>query len=458
MALPSVLLLGRTNVGKSTLFNRVSRSRTAVVYNQPGVTRDLLTATIDERFILIDSGGLFNPSDGFTPAIEAQVQRALTTVEVVVWVLDGRHGLDSDELTLARQLRKIKQPIILAVNKLDKESDEAAMGEFYRLGFEPVIAISAEHNRGIDELKQAILQVLPEETKNPTPAVATTPIRFALVGRPNVGKSSLTNALLKEERVLVSDLAGTTRDAIECPFRWSFKSGETAQFALIDTAGIRKKQSDSLEFYASVRTQNALKSVDIAVVLLDAVTGPTLLDKALMNTATTFGKGCLLGVNKWDIAQQRIKENGSQSIEAFQQEFTEALERSCPFMDAPICFFSAQTREGLEPLLLQLKALYKRLHTPIATGALNRCLQKAQQIQPPPLVHGKRFKIYYAVQKQQLPLTFKVFCNRCAWMPPTYERFLENTLRKQFLLSGCPIAWEWVEKPHELRNTEHRYD
>ena len=459
MTLPSVLLLGRTNVGKSTLFNRISRSRTAVVYNQPGVTRDLLTATIDGCFTLVDSGGLFNPSDGFTPAIEAQVQRALTSAAVIVWVLDGRHGLDSDELTLARQLRKIKQPIILAVNKLDTEADEANQGEFYRLGFEPVIAISAEHNRGIDELKQAILQVLPEGTNDPIPTVPTAPVRFALVGRPNVGKSSLTNALLKEERVLVSDLAGTTRDAIECPFQWDFKSGETAQFVLVDTAGIRKKQSDSLEFYASLRTQNALKSVDIAVVLLDATTGPTLIDKALINEVASLGKGCLLGVNKWDIAQQHLKENGSQSIEAFQREFTEALKRACPFMDVPICFFSAQTREGLEPLLLQLKALYERLHTPITTGALNRCLQKAQQIQPPPLVQGKRFKLYYAVQKQQLPLTFKVFCNRCAWMPPTYERFLENTLREQFLLSGCPIAWEWVEKqPHASRNTERQYD
>ena len=446
MSLPSVLLFGRTNVGKSTLFNRLTKTKTAVVYDQPGVTRDFLTATVDGLFQLTDSGGLFAPTDAFTQAIEARVTEALRKADAVVWVVDGRCGLTPTDLTLAERLRKLNVPRILAVNKVDRSEDEEDLAEFYKSGFEIVIPISAEHDRNIDVLKEAVVRALPkmEACAVDTPIVA----KFALIGRPNVGKSSLTNVLLKEERVLVSSTAGTTRDAVECPFAWTFKTGQTERFKLIDTAGVRKKASDSVEFYASVRTRAAMAEADIAVVLLDALTGPTALDKVLLNEVSTLGKGCLLVVNKWDLAREQLEKDG-EDVGKFQKKFLEALRKVCPFTDAPIVFLSAKTGDGLEVLLKEIKALRQRLSAKLTTGALNRCLQALQLRQPPSAVGGKRFKIYYAAQTGQMPMVIKVFCNRCAWMPTTYVRFLENGLRKTFPLSGCPVKWEWIEKPQK---------
>ncbi|MBR1843513.1 MAG: ribosome biogenesis GTPase Der [Opitutales bacterium] len=446
MSFPSVLLFGRTNVGKSTLFNRLTKTKTAVVYDRPGVTRDFLTATVDDLFQLTDSGGLFAPTDAFTQAIEARVTEALEKADAVVWVVDGRCGLTPTDLTLAEQLRKLKVPRILVINKVDRSEDEEDLAEFYKSGFEIVIPISAEHDRNIDVLKEAVVRALPKSEV----CVVDVPIvaKFALIGRPNVGKSSLTNALLGEERALVSATAGTTRDAVECPFAWTFKTGQTERFKLIYTAGVRKKTSDSVEFYASVRTRAAMAEADIAVVLLDALTGPTALDKLLLNEVSTLGKGCLLVVNKWDLAREQLERDG-EDIVKFQKKFLEALRKVCPFTDAPIVFLSAKTGDGLEVLLREIKALRKRLSTKLTTGALNRCLQALQLRQPPSADGGKRFKIYYAAQTGQMPMMIKVFCNRCAWMPTTYVRFLENGLRKTFPLAGCPVKWEWVEKPQK---------
>ena len=416
----------------------------AVVYDQPGVTRDFLTATVDDLFQLTDSGGLFAPTDVFTQAIEVRVTEALKKTDAVVWVVDGRAGLTPMDLTLAPLLRKLRQPCILAINKMDRDDDEESLAEFYRLGWEVVIPISAEHDHNIDVLKEAVVQALPKPEGN---TIKNAPIvaKFALIGRPNVGKSSLTNALLKEERTLVSSVAGTTRDAVECPFAWTFKTGQTERFILIDTAGVRKETSDSVEFYASVRTRAAMAEADIAVVLLDALTGPTALDKILLNEVATLGKGCLLAVNKWDIAREHSVKNGEDG-EKFQKKFLTALREVCPFTDAPIVFLSAQTGEGLEMLLKEVKALRQRLSTKLTTGALNRCLQALQERRPPNAVGGKHFKVYYAAQTAQMPTTVKVFCNRYAWMPQGYARFLENGLRKTFPLAGCSVKWEWVEK------------
>ncbi len=446
MSLPSVLLFGRTNVGKSTLFNRLTKTKTAVVYDQPGVTRDFLTATVDGLFQLTDSGGLFAPTDAFTQAIEARVTEALEKADAVVWVVDGRCGLTPTDLTLAERLRKLKVPRILAINKVDRSEDEEDLAEFYKSGFEIVIPISAEHDRNIDVLKEAIVRTLPKSEARAVDAPIVA--KFALIGRPNVGKSSLTNALLMEERALVSSTAGTTRDAVECPFAWTFKTGQTERFKLIDTAGVRKKTSDSVEFYASVRMRTAMAEADIAVVLLDALTGPTALDKLLLNEVSTLGKGCLLVVNKWDLAREQLEKDG-EDVGKFQKKFLEALRRVCPFTDAPIVFLSAKTGDGLEVLLKEIKALQQRLSAKLTTGVLNRCLQTLQLRQPPSTVGGKRFRIYYAAQTGQMPTVVKVFCNRYSWMPVTYVRFLENGLRKTFPLAGCSVKWEWVEKPQK---------
>ena len=445
MSLPSVLLFGQTNVGKSTLFNRLSRSKMAVVYDQPGVTRDFITTTIDNRYQLMDSGGLFSPRDAFSQSVENRVWDALQKAQCIVWVLDGRKGLTPMDRQISQDLRQLNVPLVLVVNKIDSEREEANLAEFYRLGWEVLIPISAEHNINIDLLKEAIEQVLPGKGDPVAPVELTS--QFALIGRPNVGKSSLTNALLKENRVLVSDVAGTTRDAIECPFSWTFrKTGQTEHFILVDTAGVRKQTTDAVEFFSSVRTNAALKKVDIAVILLDSLTGPTEIDKNLINEVSRLGKGCILAVNKWDIARERLAEKGK-NPEKFQQEFLEELRRICPFCDAPVVFISAKSHEGLELFLNQIKALQKRLQTQITTGALNRFFQKLQLQKPPTSCHGKHFKIYYAVQKEQTPLTLKIFCNRLVWLPQAYKRFLENSLRTQFKLSGCPVVWDWIEKP-----------
>ena len=394
MKLPSVLLFGQTNVGKSTLFNRLTHSKAAVVYDQPGVTRDFITADVDQGFCLMDSGGLFSPSDAFSQVVEGRVWEAVRKADVIVWVLDGRKGLTPMDRQISQELRKLDTPKILAVNKLDKETDEENLAEFYRLGWNVLIPISAEHDVNIDLLREAILQALPDRPLEILPA-SEVPLtaKFALVGRPNVGKSSLTNALLKEERVLVSDIAGTTRDAIDCPFTWIFKkTGQSERFVLVDTAGIRKKTKDAVEFYSSVRTDNALEKVDIAVILLDILAGPTIIDKTLINDVCELGKGCILVVNKWDIARDKLAEEGK-NPEKFQRAFLEEIRKVCPFSDAPIAFISAKTGEGLEQLLHQIKALQKRLQTKISTGALNRFFQKMQLKTPPTSCHGKHFKI-----------------------------------------------------------------
>lgn len=447
MSLPSVLLFGQTNVGKSTLFNRLTRTKNAVVYNQPGVTRDFISGDVDQTFRLMDSGGLFSPKDDFSKLVENRVWKALKQVDVIIWVLDGRQGLSPMDREVSQSLRKLPQPKILAINKIDNNVDETHLSEFYRLGWNVLIPISAEHNLNIDLLKEAIRQFLPkqEQPEEPIPVTA----QFALVGRPNVGKSSLTNALLKEERVLVSDVAGTTRDAVECPFTWTFKKTQTTErFILVDTAGIRKKTTDAVEFYSSVRTNAALAKVDMAVILLDILAGPTTLDKALIQEVQNLGKGCILVVNKWDIAREKLAEEG-QNIAKFQEKFLEEVQRACHFSDASITFVSAKTGEGLESLLYQIKALQRRLQTKITTGILNRFFQTIQLKSPPASCNGKHFKIYYAVQKGTRPFTLKVFCNRLAWMPQNYKRFLENSLRKSFDLAGCPIVWDWIEKPKD---------
>ena len=218
------------------------------------------------------------------------------------------------------------------------------------------------------------------------------------------------------------------------------------RFILLDTAGVRKQTSDAVEFYSSVRTNVALKKVDLAVVILDILTGPTVIDKNLINEVHDLGKGCILVINKWDIARQKLAEQG-EDCEKFQKRFLEEVKKVCVFTDAPIVFVSAKTGEGLESLLHHIKRLQKRLQTKITTGSLNRFFQKIQLKTPPTSCHGKHFKIYYSVQKDVHPLTLKVFCNRLAWMPQNYKKFLENNLRKDFDLAGCPVHWEWIEKP-----------
>ncbi|MDR0756172.1 MAG: ribosome biogenesis GTPase Der [Puniceicoccales bacterium] len=442
-ALPKVLLFGCTNVGKSTLFNRLSLSRMAIVHDRPGVTRDFLSATVDEKLQLMDSGGLGRPNDSFANLIEERVKGILGKIDVIVWVLDGKCGLTARDHQISHALRKLNKPIILAVNKIDNERDESGWAEFYHLGWEVVIPIAAEHTINIAILKEAITHALP--SAKVSEGNVDLSARFAVIGRPNVGKSSLVNALLKEDRMLVSDVAGTTRDAVECPFSWQFKMGQKEDFILVDTAGIRKKIVDPVEYYAYVRTEKALQTVDLSLVLLDLLEGPTVIDKDLVRYVYALGKACIWVVNKWDIARQQLDANG-ENAEKFQNKFLHQINSLYPFFDTPVAFVSAKSGEGIDALLRQVTALHQRLHTTVSTGLLNRYLHKITAKVPPTSYHGKHFKIYYAVQIKSAPFTLRVFCNKLRWMPNHYQRFLENSLRQQYALKGCPIVWQWVEK------------
>jgi GTP-binding protein len=442
-ALPKVLLFGSTNVGKSTLFNRLSQSRTAIVHDQPGITRDFLSVTVDEKFQLVDSGGVGSPNDLFANLVDERVRGILGKVDVIVWVLDGKRGLTARDYQISHELRKLNKSTILAVNKIDNERDESSWTEFYHLGWEVVIPIAAEHAINIAILKEAIAHVLP--VAKAFESAVDLMAKFAIIGRPNVGKSSLVNALLKEDRMLVSDIAGTTRDAVECPFSWQFKTGQKENFVLVDTAGVRKKIIDPVEYYAYVRTEKALKTVDLSLIVLDPSEGPTVIDKDLVRYVYALGKACIWVVNKWDIARQQLSENG-ENAEKFQNKFLRQINSLYPFFDTPIAFVSAKSGEGIDALLRQVTALKKRLHTTVSTGLLNRCLHKITAKTPPTSHNGKHFKIYYAVQIKSAPFTLQVFCNKLRWMPSHYQRFLENFLRQQYALEGCPIVWQWVEK------------
>ncbi|MDR2396708.1 MAG: ribosome biogenesis GTPase Der [Puniceicoccales bacterium] len=442
-ALPKVLLFGYTNVGKSTLFNRLSQSRRAIVHDQPGVTRDFLSVTVDEKFQLVDSGGIRSPNDLFANLVEERVRGILGKMDVIVWVLDGKCGLTARDYQTSHELRRLNKPTILAINKIDNERDESSWAEFYQLGWEVVIPIAAEHAINVAILKEAITHTLPS-TKISESAVDLS-ARFTIIGRPNVGKSSLVNALLKEDRMLVSNIAGTTRDAVECSFSWQFKTGQKENFVLVDTAGVRKKRVDPVEYYAYVRTEKALQTVDLSLVVLDLLEGPTVIDKNLVRYAYTLGKACIWVVNKWDIARQQLDANG-ENAEKFQNKFLRQINSLYPFFNAPVAFVSAKSGEGIDALLRQVTALKKRLHTTVSTGLLNRHLHTMTAKTPPPSRNGKHFKIYYAVQIKSAPFTLQVFCNKLRWMPNHYQRFLENSLRQQYALEGCPIAWQWVEK------------
>lgn len=448
---PKVLLFGQTNVGKSTLFNRLIKKRVAVVHDRPGVTRDFLSVEVNQRFLLVDSGGLGGEINPFSAIVEERVMAEVNKVALILWVLDGKKGLTAFDKATSKMLRAAGKPVFLVINKIDSDRDEDNLGEFYTLGWDILIPVSAEHAINIDTLLQAVLDALPADEAL-TKKSEESAVKFAIVGRPNVGKSSLTNALLKENRVLVSEISGTTRDAVACPFEWRFANGEKKSFTLIDTAGLRKKFSDPVDYFASVRTHKMLQDSHLSLVLMDPIEGPTQLDKNLVRHLVDLGKGCILVVNKWDLANEKFLEegvDGYKDVHSFQKKFLEGIKNEFVFLEAPVVFVSSKSNEGMETLLATILDLQERLNRTISTSSLNRVLQKLIKDHPPTSCHGKHFKIYYAVQTAQAPITLQVFCNRIAWMPKTYQRFLENGFRKQYSLQGCPVLWNWVEKPHE---------
>lgn len=433
MSKPLVAIVGRPNVGKSTFFNKIAGQRIAIVEDTPGVTRDRVYADVEwlgKRFTLIDTGGIDPKSDD---PLRIQMRRqagiAMDMADVILFFVDGRDGLTSDDDDVADLLRKASKPVLLVVNKVDTASLQDSAYEFYELGIGAPISISSANMLGLGDLLDEVLSLLPNAVE--APEEEQQPIRIAVVGKPNVGKSTLVNRMLGEERVMVSDIPGTTRDAIDAPFE-----REGRQYVLIDTAGIRRKRAieyASLERYSVVRSLDAIRRCDVALILIDAGQGVTEQDTKIAGFVHEEGKAAVIVVNKWDAVE---KDTGT--MEKMRREAIEQLK----FMDyAQVLFISALEGTRVHKILEMVCEAYAQTTRRITTGVLNDVLADAQLALQPPATGGRRLKIYYATQQGVKPPTFILFLNDQTLMHFAYERYLENQFRKAFGFDGTPIRF-----------------
>ncbi|MBR4422402.1 MAG: ribosome biogenesis GTPase Der [Erysipelotrichaceae bacterium] len=423
----TVAIVGRPNVGKSTVFNRMLSERVAIVEDSPGVTRDRIYGDcewLSKTYRLIDTGGFQLEDLPFQKEINAQVEIAVEEADVIIFIVDGRSGLSNDDEYIARLLRRSNKPIILAVNKIDDISLIDNIYEYYNLGIGDPIAVSGVHGIGIGDLLDKVSEVMPDHPFENHEGM----IRFAVIGRPNVGKSSLTNAFLKQERVIVSDIEGTTRDAIDTVFRVNDKD-----YVVIDTAGIRKrgKVYENIEKYAVLRAKSAIDRCDLALVLLDASTGIIDQDKHVAGLAHEAKKGVIIVYNKWDLVEKD---------EHTMNEITKQIRKEFVYLDyAPIAFISAKDNKRVDTLLPLIDMVYDNLNLRIKTNVLNEVIMDAQLANPAKPHNGKRLKIYYASQVSTAPCTIILFVNDPKLMHFSYERYIENKLREAFGFEGVPI-------------------
>ena len=426
----TVAIVGRPNVGKSTFFNRLLEQRKAIVDDQSGVTRDRQYGVADwngKYFNLIDTGGFVPESDDvFEREIRKQVRIALDEANAIVFMCDAATGITDLDESMADVLRRTTKPVFLAVNKVDNHDRLMEAAEFYALGFEYVHFISSMTGSGSGELLDAIAELIPEDALQQEDAVAIP--RFAIIGQPNVGKSSLLNALLGEERTIVSDVAGTTRDTIHTHYKLFQK-----EFVLIDTAGIRRKNKvhEDLEFYSVIRAIRAMDEADVCMLLLDAEKGITQQDLNIYSLATKKGKGMVVLVNKWDLLKKET--NTARDYER------ELKQRLAPFNDVPIIFISATEKlrimQGIEAAI----KVYENRQQKVATARLNEVVQQAIQAFHPPVVRGVPVTIKYATQLPTAVPSFAFFCNHPDDVKQPYRNYLENQLRKSFDFKGVPI-------------------
>jgi GTP-binding protein len=425
---PTLAVVGRPNVGKSTLFNRLIGNRKAIVRDTPGVTRDRIRGTC--RFgrwtaDVIDTGGL-DPTAGesLTAQVRAQVLAAIAEADALVFVVDGREGITALDEEVARLLRRVAKPVLLVANKVDTPTQEAGLADVHRLGMGSVFAVSSEHGRGVDQLLEAAAALLPggdEASEEPTA------IRIAIVGRPNVGKSSLVNAIAGEERVVVHAQPGTTRDAVDTTV-----TVRGRPFVLVDTAGLRRKgrTTEALDRLAAVMARKSLERADLALVVLDGAEGLTSQDARIAGYAEAAGRAVVLVVNKWDLVE------GPDQAPVFVRAARERL----PFLaHAPIVFTSAQKGTGLDTLFETVERVAAEYAREIPTGELNRALTAAIARRPPAGVRGKTLKLYYATQVGTRPPTFLLFVNDPTALHFSYERYLITALRDAFGFAGCTV-------------------
>ena len=450
-SLPSVVLVGRPNVGKSTLFNRVTRMRRAIVTSIPGTTRDVLAQPVEwegTRFELTDTGGMFGASeDPLHALVLERGRRAIGDADLLVLVVDGREGLVGGDREIAQVIREAGKPALLAINKLDDKRARSGALEMYQLGFDPVFEIAAEHGDGVGDLLDAIVRELPASGSSSAPKPSE--VAVAIVGRPNAGKSSLVNRLLREERMIVSETPGTTRDAVDTMLTWHRRL-----FRIVDTAGIRRagriSRGGQVEEISVLLARRAIESADVVVVVVDAAEGATDQDAAIAGEADRLGRGIIIVANKWDLT----KENGQDFVKGFDEE----LRRQLKFLDyATILHISALTGERTPKLLEAIDKVAESRQRRVKTMELNKFVERVAAEHPPASPGKGHVRILYAAQTSVAPPTFVFFTNIATTFHFSYQRYLENRLREEFGFEGTPIrihvrARRRKERPEKSRS------
>lgn len=430
-----VAIVGRPNVGKSAMFNRIIGRRLSIVHEQAGVTRDRVSAEAiwnNQAFELIDTGGLGAiDRGGTTDVIERSLrEQALTAIQdaaVIIFAVDLTAGVTPLDREVAGILRASGRPVLIAANKADTESVDRLADEFLSLGY-PAFPVAALHNRGFDALLSEVMARLPEAP----PAEKVAALKVAVVGKPNAGKSSFINRLLKRERQIVSEVPGTTRDSVEIPF--SLGAGPSSRhYVLIDTAGLRhiRRAETAVEKFSIMRSEASIEAADVVVLMIDAEIGPTEQDKKIADVITENQKGCIIAVNKWDLAENKVKE----------EEYHAGLRRTLPFLSyAPIVFMSAQSGYNVKNCLRTIDLVAANIDTTLTTGTLNRVLHKATAKRSSPSMGNKQFKLYYATQIGNRPIRINIFANDPRILPKSYRLYLMNQLRAAYGLEGAPLV------------------
>ncbi|HEY3763282.1 MAG TPA: ribosome biogenesis GTPase Der [Verrucomicrobiae bacterium] len=476
----SIAIVGRPNVGKSALFNRIAGRRIAIVHDQPGVTRDRVTAEAEwygKSFTLVDTGGIGllrgeKSNDVIVKAAVEQVELAIESAEVIILVVNVQEGIVPLDREVAKKLHASGKTVVVAVNKVDNDRAEKGLNEFAEMGFDKLIPVSAIHGMGVENLMNAATAFLPAdslpspsetpdpESQTPDPGARPQiqgPLKLAIVGRPNVGKSSIINALTQSQRVIVSPIPGTTRDAIDVPFEIE-TDGVRQKYILIDTAGIRKTRSigDSVEFFSVQRSEDSIARCDIVILVLDADAGITEQDKKIADRIVENRRACIVVVNKWDLYEEVVRKAREEEIQRREKkqrregqdkemstlmEFGAWVQKKLFFLDyAPVIFTSAKSGFHLERLLEAVRYVASQLQKKIPTAILNRTLHDAVERRQPISSAGHRLKFFYATQVRQAPPTFLMFVNRDELFSEQYKKYLAGEMRKAFGYEGCPIV------------------